>query len=187
MRPTVSGSYRRTGRHLRRYRRPGIHRRDPHRHRPDRDVPDPHVHEVVVGLVWTIVVSIAIGVLMVGIVSAATGADGHEQNTAAPSAHAEEIIKGNLDIHASLPLKNPCYDMMHCDKTGCPAYGNDDHRCWYLVGTLCPSCAGGKYDAKIDKCRICDVYKSNAGDGGAAPRRSSSTSWPLPSRNASPS
>lgn len=121
------------------------------------------VQAVVAGLVWTIVGSIVIGVLIVGIVStflAQTVTSRIQQLHHA----AEEIIKGNLDIHTALPLKNPCYDLMHCDKTGCPAYGNDDHRCWYLVGTLCPSCAGGKYDAKIDKCRICDVYKSNAGD-----------------------
>jgi len=77
---------------------------------------------------------------------------------------AEEMVKGNLDLQTGPQLKRNCWEIMNCEKPGCPAYGNTRHRCWYLAGTLCPGCAEGGYEKKISACESCQVYKENAGD-----------------------
>ncbi len=53
---------------------------------------------------------------------------------------------------------------MGCDKKECPAYEDSRHRCWYVAGTLCPSCVEGEYAQKIETCRNCAVYRTNSGD-----------------------
>jgi PAS domain S-box-containing protein len=77
---------------------------------------------------------------------------------------AEEIVKGNLDVQTSPMPAHHCWEIMKCRKDTCPAYHRESRRCWHLVGTLCPSCGPGEYDAKIDGCRSCPVYRSNSGD-----------------------
>jgi PAS domain S-box-containing protein len=53
---------------------------------------------------------------------------------------------------------------MNCDRQECPAYGDVRRRCWYLAGTLCPSCRDRQYPQKMDTCRFCSVYTNNSGD-----------------------
>jgi signal transduction histidine kinase len=77
---------------------------------------------------------------------------------------AEEIVNGNLDIQTLPSPKLSCWKFMGCDKRECPAYGESRHRCWYVAGTLCPSCVEGEYAKKIDTCRNCAVYRINSGD-----------------------
>ncbi len=77
---------------------------------------------------------------------------------------AEEIVKGNLDVHTSPVPVRQCWQFAQCERTECPAYHRADQRCWHMAGTLCPTCAEGEYDKKIDNCRGCLVYRSNAGD-----------------------
>jgi PAS domain S-box-containing protein len=76
----------------------------------------------------------------------------------------EEAIMGDLDAQTAPIWKQNCWDIMSCDKSECPAYGDTRRRCWYIVGTLCPSCVEGDYAQKIEACRKCKVYKKNAGD-----------------------
>ncbi|MFW6005436.1 MAG: two-component system sensor histidine kinase NtrB [Desulfonatronovibrionaceae bacterium] len=77
---------------------------------------------------------------------------------------AEEVVMGNLDVHAGFALKKNCWDIMNCHRTECPAYGDTQRRCWHLAGTLCPECSGRDVPGKIDSCRSCPVYKQNFGD-----------------------
>ncbi|MCA1743363.1 MAG: nitrogen regulation protein NR(II) [Desulfonatronovibrio sp.] len=77
---------------------------------------------------------------------------------------AEEVVKGNLDVQAGFDLEKNCWEIMDCNRTECPAYGDPQRRCWYVAGTLCPECADGEYPYKIDSCRTCPVYKQNFGD-----------------------
>ncbi|RLB82867.1 MAG: PAS domain-containing sensor histidine kinase [Deltaproteobacteria bacterium] len=76
----------------------------------------------------------------------------------------EEAVKGNLDAQTAPLLKQDCWEIMSCDKKQCPAYGDTRRRCWYLAGTMCPTCVAGDYAQKIDTCRKCKVYRKNAGD-----------------------
>ncbi|MBM9537059.1 ATP-binding protein [Desulfobulbus alkaliphilus] len=77
---------------------------------------------------------------------------------------AEEIVKGNLDVHAGFSLEKNCWEIMNCDQAQCPAYGDTRRRCWYLAGTLCPDCHGKSYPHKMESCRQCLVFKHNFGD-----------------------
>jgi signal transduction histidine kinase len=77
---------------------------------------------------------------------------------------AQEIVNGNLDIQTLPSAKLSCWKFMCCEKRQCPAYGSSRHRCWYVAGTLCPSCVEGAFPKKMETCRSCTVYRSNSGD-----------------------
>lgn len=76
----------------------------------------------------------------------------------------EEIVRGNLDVHAGFSLEKYCWQIMDCDRKECPAYGDTQRRCWYLAGTLCPNCGDKEYPFKMENCRQCPVLKHNFGD-----------------------
>ncbi len=76
----------------------------------------------------------------------------------------EQALRGNLDVKAAPMLGENCWDIMQCGQETCLAYKNYHHRCWYLAGTLCPTCVEGEYAKKIDSCRQCRVYKKCSGD-----------------------
>jgi two-component system, NtrC family, sensor kinase len=121
------------------------------------------VQEVVRGILWTIVLTIGIGILIVGFVSTALARTVTRKIQVLHHA-AEEIIKGNLDVRTAPSLQSHCWDIVECNQRDCPAYGDERGRCWYLVGTLCPTCVDGRYEKKFESCRHCEVYKSQAGD-----------------------
>ncbi len=77
---------------------------------------------------------------------------------------AEEVVKGNLNVQAGFSLDKNCWEIMDCQRTECPAYGDKQRRCWYLAGTLCPNCHGQDYPHKMEACQHCQVYKRNFGD-----------------------
>ncbi len=77
---------------------------------------------------------------------------------------AEKIIKGNLDVQTAPTPKRMCWEIMECDRLDCPAFGDKRRRCWYLAGTLCPSCVEGEYARKIQSCRSCKVFRASSGD-----------------------
>jgi two-component system NtrC family sensor kinase len=76
----------------------------------------------------------------------------------------EHALRGNLDVHTAPVLKRNCWDIMNCNKQECPAYGNLHLRCWYIAGTLCPTCVEGEYAKKITSCQNCLVYRKCSGD-----------------------
>ena len=76
----------------------------------------------------------------------------------------EEVVRGNLDVQAGFSLEKYCWQIMDCDRRECPAYGDDQRRCWYLAGTLCPNCGDKEYPFKMENCRLCSVFKHNFGD-----------------------
>jgi two-component system, NtrC family, sensor kinase len=77
---------------------------------------------------------------------------------------AEEIVKGNLDIQSSPPLKNPCWIAKQCDRRECPAYGDTRYRCWYLSDTMCSEGTTADFPGKLTDCAKCSVYRLNSGD-----------------------
>lgn len=76
----------------------------------------------------------------------------------------EQALRGNLDVRTAPMLKKNCWNLMQCHQKDCPAYKNYHHRCWYMAGTLCPTCVEGEYAKKIDSCQQCQVYKQCSGD-----------------------
>jgi len=71
----------------------------------------------------------------------------------------KKALRGDLDVRTAPSLKKNCWDIMQCNQKDCPAYENFHHRCWYMAGTLCPSCVQGEYAQTIDSCQQCQVYK----------------------------
>jgi len=76
----------------------------------------------------------------------------------------EEMVQGNMDQQTGLAPRRHCWEIMNCAEQECPAYGDQLQRCWNLNGTLCPECAEGGYENKIDDCQVCRVYLENRGD-----------------------
>ena len=76
----------------------------------------------------------------------------------------EQALRGNLDVKTAPTLGKNCWDIMKCHQRECPAYKNYHHRCWYMAGTLCPTCVEGEYAKKIDSCHQCQVYRKCSGD-----------------------
>ncbi len=72
-------------------------------------------------------------------------------------AHAEEVVKGNLDQRAGPRAGTACSAVLSCDKTACPAYGDRDRRCWL---TASPDQRG----EGPESCRGCPVYVEQKGD-----------------------
>ncbi len=109
------------------------------------------------------IVTIIIAILMAGIVGSLL-LNPVTKNIKRLHASSEQALRGNLDVRTAPRLKKNCWDIMQCDQLECPAYKNSRHRCWYLAGTLCPTCVEGEYAKKIDSCRHCQVYKQCSGD-----------------------
>jgi PAS domain S-box-containing protein len=78
--------------------------------------------------------------------------------------HAEKVVTGNLDMRTGPVVAENCWEIMGCDLTHCPAYGDTRRRCWYLAGTLCPDCADPEDGDKEESCKNCPVYNRNKGD-----------------------
>lgn len=76
----------------------------------------------------------------------------------------EEIVRGNLDVQAGYHLEKYCWQIMDCDHIDCPAYGDEQRRCWYVAGTLCPNCGDKEYPFKMENCQQCQVFRHNFGD-----------------------
>ncbi|EHJ49088.1 multi-sensor signal transduction histidine kinase [Solidesulfovibrio carbinoliphilus subsp. oakridgensis] len=71
--------------------------------------------------------------------------------------HAEEVVKGNLDLRTGPRTEDACSAIMACDKAACPAHGDRDRRCWL---TASPDL----YRDGPDSCRACPVYREQKGD-----------------------
>ncbi len=78
--------------------------------------------------------------------------------------HAEEVIRGNLDLQTGPTLLKNCWEIMACGQRDCPAFGEVRRRCWHLAGTLCQDCDEGDFPDKLDSCRDCPVWRQNVGD-----------------------
>ncbi len=77
---------------------------------------------------------------------------------------ADEVIRGNLEVRSAPDIKKPCWEIMKCRNEKCPAYHDTQRRCWYIVGTLCPTCHPGGFPEKLQSCLKCPVYQMNVGD-----------------------
>ena len=74
--------------------------------------------------------------------------------------HADPDI---LHLRLANPDLQPCYKVRQCRRKGCPAYGNENLRCWEIPGTQCHGPEGLTGLAKIRECNHCEVYKLACG------------------------
>lgn len=54
----------------------------------------------------------------------------------------------------------PCWSILNCKKTSCPAYKSSNLECWAISQTHCGIPTQGNFTDKIPKCRKCKVFKS---------------------------
>jgi PAS domain S-box-containing protein len=118
---------------------------------------------VVRRLRWTIYLITAIGVISGALIAAWLSRTATQKINVLYSA-AREVIKGNLDVHINKDTMMHCWQIMACARTECPAYGEEDKRCWYIAGTKCPECKGLDSSNKFDRCQGCVVYEMASGD-----------------------
>ncbi len=72
-------------------------------------------------------------------------------------AHAEEVVKGNLDQRVGAPAVRACSEILDCDRESCPAHGDRLRRCWLTA-------APGECRDEAESCRACPIYKASKGD-----------------------
>jgi len=113
---------------------------------------------------WLISLICTLGVVSLGIVLALWYARTVTLRLNRLRESAEEIVKGNLNVRVSTPLRKNCWDIMQCQMTACPAYGDIRRRCWHVIGTLCLHCQGKASPLKSESCRHCPVFRDNFGD-----------------------
>jgi len=77
---------------------------------------------------------------------------------------ANQVSRGNLEATVDFGKAVKCWEILNCEKTGCPAYGKDEAFCWYFDGTLFTGGPMGKFPEKIEQCRRCEVYKMHGSD-----------------------
>ncbi len=77
---------------------------------------------------------------------------------------ADEISRGNLEVHPGLGSQTRCWEVKNCGKLDCPAYENADLPCWYVDETHCaegPPCGLAE---KPGTCFGCDLYRKRVKD-----------------------
>ena len=77
---------------------------------------------------------------------------------------ANQVSRGNLDATVDFGRAVKCWEILTCEKTGCPAYGKGEAFCWYIDGTLFTGGPEGKFPEKIEQCRRCQVYNMHGSD-----------------------
>jgi PAS domain S-box-containing protein len=77
---------------------------------------------------------------------------------------ANQVSRGNLEATVVYGKAVKCWEILSCEKTGCPAYGKAEACCWYIDGTLFRGGSRGTFPEKIEQCRRCMVYKMHSGD-----------------------
>ncbi len=75
---------------------------------------------------------------------------------------ADDVSRGNPGKDFGRLVK--CWEVENCEKRDCPAYENIEIMCWYVDGTLCQVQPSGSFPEKLDMCRKCKVFRTNAGD-----------------------
>jgi signal transduction histidine kinase len=81
---------------------------------------------------------------------------------------AESLLGARTSIDALLgvepdSLLEPvlCWESRDCHRTDCPAYGQTDHRCWLLSGTLSLDGHPSTFKEKQTVCANCTVFQTN--------------------------
>lgn len=69
-----------------------------------------------------------------------------------------DLEKWLFSISHATPIR--CWEIKHCSKTSCPAYKNENVRCWLEAGTMCEGGVKGEFALKYKSCTECNVYQA---------------------------
>ncbi|MBI4697503.1 MAG: hypothetical protein HY758_00925 [Nitrospirae bacterium] len=53
-----------------------------------------------------------------------------------------------------------CWEIKGCAKKDCPAYQNEDYRCWLIAGTFCGGVVQGEFAKKYGTCFKCNIFQN---------------------------
>ncbi len=115
-------------------------------------------------LLWTVVAVTAVSIIIASLAGAVFARQVLRRIRRLQEA-SQQVLRGSFAIRTAGDFRNTCWQLMHCEREECPAYGNDHRRCWHLQGTLCPACPGPEEEATAGHaCRQCPCYRSLRGD-----------------------
>lgn len=72
--------------------------------------------------------------------------------------------KGDLTINLDEKKMKKCWEVLDCKELECPAYKNDNLKCWEIPETLCEGERQAGIISKIERCAECKTYKASEGD-----------------------
>jgi signal transduction histidine kinase/CheY-like chemotaxis protein len=91
-----------------------------------------------------------------------------QQSRAAIELRMAEMLGKYFERPADAFLKPPwyggsaikCWEFSHCGQTSCPAYGNEEHRCWLISGTHCKGTLfADDIHKKFTFCKECEIIR----------------------------
>ncbi|MBA4687325.1 MAG: methyl-accepting chemotaxis protein [Candidatus Galacturonibacter soehngenii] len=74
------------------------------------------------------------------------------------------VTRGDMTVEINEANLKKCWEVKNCGKTECPAYENENLKCWEIPKTLCNDEVQADALAKLDICKECNVYQSSEGD-----------------------
>lgn len=78
--------------------------------------------------------------------------------------HMRQVELGDLSAIIANTKLEKCWEYLNCDTTNCPAYQNENLRCWQIAGTHCKGEIQGDLASKISECEQCKVFEEASGD-----------------------
>jgi PAS domain S-box-containing protein len=77
---------------------------------------------------------------------------------------AGEISRGNLNTGINLPDSQHCWEILGCEDSSCPVYGNESVRCWLVSDPAAETVQADGRMVMKEECRQCIVSKGRAAD-----------------------
>lgn len=75
-----------------------------------------------------------------------------------------DAANGDLTVSPKNKLLVKCWEEKECGETECPAYMNDNLRCWQIDNTLCNGSKQGDMNSKLSNCENCACFEKAEGD-----------------------
>jgi methyl-accepting chemotaxis protein len=72
-----------------------------------------------------------------------------------------ESLQQIASVFKTREITETCWDIMHCSdehRKKCPAYMNDERRCWLISGTWCKGVQQGDARSKLKNCMHCQAF-----------------------------
>lgn len=83
-----------------------------------------------------------------------------------------ESLQQAISVFKVNEITANCWDILHCSmehRQKCPAYMNEEKRCWLINGTWCKGVQQGDARSKLKACMHCEAFNIMQGLGGYLP------------------
>ncbi len=120
-----------------------------------RNIIKPFTYKMLIIIVASILISSLIITILTNVIIA---------NIKSLSYSIKKAENGDLTIFAKNKELVACWEIMNCAYKKCPAYKNDNLRCWQIAGTYCNNEVQESTESKLKNCENCVTYKKAGGD-----------------------